>query len=69
MNTRLKEVPYWDMPQFPTSGPAGDFGNGIESESNTEAAFSQIEAALRDVAFQLDGSEHGAENAPSQPTP
>jgi len=67
MSDKQREVPSWDVPDFPKPGPAGDFESDVPAENNsdaeTDSAFSRIEDALRDVAYQLGESEP----APSSP--
>ena len=75
MNTKIKEAPSWEVPNFPpdfaTGGPAGDFEENIPAgehlDAGTQSAFSRIEDALRDVAYQLGESESasGHASAPS----
>jgi len=75
MNTKIKEVPSWEVPEFATGGPAADIGADFEenfpadglSDAGTQSAFSRIEAALHDVAYQLGESEHAAEHYSEQP--
>ena len=67
MSIKQSEVPSWDVPDFPKPGPAGDFESDVptehHSDAETDSAFSRIEDALRDVAYQLGESDH----TPSSP--
>ncbi len=80
MSNRLREVPSWDVsdgevPDFPKPGPAGDledeFSRENVSDPGTDSAYSHIEAALRDVAYQLGESEQEdySPNFPEQGSP
>jgi len=67
MSIKQSEVPSWDVPDFPKPRPAGDFESDVptehHSDAETDSAFSRIEDALRDVAYQLGESDH----TPSSP--
>ncbi len=70
MSTKIKEVPNWEVQDITAAGPAADFTPDSKadlpaddlSDSSTDAAFSRIEEALRDVAYQLGESEHSSEH-------